>query len=119
MPDTGRLQAYLELGRCLKPLARYDRLEPLTGDKLRAVSQSMRDWYFDCGGWLYLAETCRTPYFDLKDALQTAIMSASKIVDSERAETTQATLVIRLASALRKAVRESFESARTHDANSG
>jgi hypothetical protein len=112
LPDSARAEAYLELVRRLKPLARYDRAGALITEKLREVSVAMRDWYFDEGGWLYLTDACRIPYFDLKDALEKAITSgAGEATEPEvrvKAENLVA-LVLRHGSALRKALRESFD----------
>ncbi len=67
-----RAEFYTELYRLLKPLARYDLPEPLTGNVLKGVSAGMRDWYFD-GGGLYLSAGAREPYFDLKAEIELVV----------------------------------------------
>lgn len=70
-----RLDAYRELFKRLKPLARYSAEKPLTYKIIKDTSEDLRDWYFDVGG-IYLSKESRTPYFDLKALLQ-------KIIDKE------------------------------------
>lgn len=69
-----RLDAYRDLWKRLKPLARYSPEQPLTRQIVKATSESMRDWYFDVGG-IYLSRESREPYFALKEALQGVIDS--------------------------------------------
>ena len=64
-----RLDAYKELWKLLKPLARFSPATPLTYQIIQSTSESMRDWYFDVGG-IYLSSESRKPYFDLKASLQ-------------------------------------------------
>ena len=67
-----RLDAYKELWKLLKPLARFSPAMPLTYQIIQSTSESMRDWYFDVGG-IYLSRESRKPYFDLKESLQDII----------------------------------------------
>jgi len=67
-----RLDAYRELFKRLKPLARYSQESPLTYAIIKDTSENLRDWYFDIGG-IYLSKESRTPYFDLKTMLQKII----------------------------------------------
>jgi hypothetical protein len=71
-----RLDAYRELFKRLKPLARYSPESPLTYNIIRNTSEELRDWYFDIGG-IYLSKESRTPYFDLKELMQ-------NIIDNEK-----------------------------------
>jgi hypothetical protein len=57
-----RLDAYRDLFKSLKPLARYSPESPLTYQIIRNTSEELRDWYFDTGG-IYLSKESRTPYF--------------------------------------------------------
>lgn len=70
-----RLDAYRELFKRLKPLARYSAEKPLTYKIIRDTSEDLRDWYFDVGG-IYLSKESRTPYFNLKGTMQ-------KVIDTE------------------------------------
>jgi len=72
-----RIRTYPELWRHLELLARYDRPAPLDLDHLQDLSVAMRKWYFECGG-IYLSESTRVSYFDLKDRLRTAVESLSR-----------------------------------------
>ena len=71
-----RLDAYRELFKRLKPLARYSRERPLTYNIIKDTSEDLRDWYFDIGG-IYLSKESRTPYFELKRLMQ-------NIIDNEK-----------------------------------
>lgn len=64
-----RLDAYRELFKRLKPLARYSPESPLTHKVINDTSEELRDWYFDIGG-IYLSKESRTPYFNLKQLMQ-------------------------------------------------
>ena len=70
-----RLDAYRELFKRLKPLARYSAEKPLTYKIIKETSEDLRDWYFDVGG-IYLSKDSREPYFELKGLMQ-------KIIDHE------------------------------------
>ena len=76
-----RLEAYRELWKRLKPLARYSPEAPVTCQVLRETSESMRDWYFEIGG-IFLSRESRKPYFDLKDKMQ-EIIEGTKAEDEE------------------------------------
>lgn len=67
-----RLDAYRDLFKRLKPLARYSAEKPLTYKVIRDTSEDLRDWYFDVGG-IYLSKASRTPYFHLKCLMQNVI----------------------------------------------
>ncbi|CAG0935930.1 hypothetical protein TFLX_04784 [Thermoflexales bacterium] len=67
-----RLEAYRELWKKLKPLARYSPEQPPTYQIVKATAENLRDWYFDVGG-IYLSRESRLPYFALKQALQDII----------------------------------------------
>lgn len=75
-----RLDAYRDLFKRLKPLARYSPESPLTYQIIRNTSEELRDWYFDVGG-IYLSKESRTPYFDLKKLMQ-------EIIDNENLQET-------------------------------
>ena len=45
-----RLDAYRELFKRLKPLARYSPESRLTYKIIKDTSEDLRDWYFDIGG---------------------------------------------------------------------
>ena len=67
-----RLEAYKELWKRLKPLARYSPETPLTHQIVKETSESMRDWYFDVGG-IFLSRESREHYFALKQEMQNVI----------------------------------------------
>ncbi len=67
-----RLDAYKELWKRLKPLARYSPEKPLTYQIVKETSENLRDWYFDTGG-IFLSRESREPYFALKKAIQDII----------------------------------------------
>jgi hypothetical protein len=67
-----RLEAYRDLWKRLKAMARYSPERPLTHQIVKDTSESMRDWYFDLGG-IYLSRDSRGPYFALKQAMQDII----------------------------------------------
>lgn len=67
-----RLDAYRELFKRMKPLARYSPEKPLTYKIIRETSEDLRDWYFDVGG-IYLSKDSRDPYFELKGLMQQVI----------------------------------------------
>ena len=69
---TNRLTAYKDLWPRLKPLARFSVERPITHKIVKETSEAMRDWYFDVGG-IFLSRAARTPYFDLKKAMQEII----------------------------------------------
>jgi hypothetical protein len=71
-----RLDAYRDLFKRLKPLARYSAERPLSYKLIRDTSEDLRDWYFDVGG-IYLSKQSRDPYFHLKGLMQ-------KIIDKEK-----------------------------------
>ena len=74
-----RLDAYRELFKRMKPLARYSAEKPLTYKIIKETSEDLRDWYFDVGG-VYLSKDSREPYFELKTLMQ-------KIIDNEEFKT--------------------------------
>ena len=74
-----RLDAYRELFKRMKPLARYSAEKPLTYKIIKETSEDLRDWYFDVGG-VYLSKDSREPYFELKTLMQ-------KIIDNEAFKT--------------------------------
>ena len=65
-----RIEAYKELWKDLKPLAKYDRPNALKRDEARKLAAALRTWYFDTGG-LFLSLRTRQDYFALLDALET------------------------------------------------
>lgn len=67
-----RLDAYRDLFKRMKPLARYSAEKPLTYKIIRETAEDMRDWYFDVGG-IYLSKESREPYFELKSLMQEVI----------------------------------------------
>jgi hypothetical protein len=71
-----RLDAYRDLFKRLKPLARYSAERPLSYKLIKDTSEDLRDWYFDVGG-IYLSKQSREPYFHLKGLMQ-------KIIDKEK-----------------------------------
>jgi hypothetical protein len=83
-----RLDAYRDLFKRMKPLARYSPEKPLTYKIIRETSEDLRDWYFDVGG-IYLSKDSRTPYFDLKDLMQ-AIIDNEDFRDPKDDETRKA-----------------------------
>ena len=64
-----RITVYAELWKCLQPLAKYSRPEPVTYEKVENLSKDLRKWYFEVGG-LFLSETTRDRYFDLQEAIK-------------------------------------------------
>lgn len=80
-----RIRTYPKLWRQLELLARYDRPAPLDLTHLQELSVSMRKWYFECGG-IFLSESTRGSYFDLKDRIRNAIESLSREDDVQSHE---------------------------------
>lgn len=96
-----RIAAYVDLWKLLKPLAKYDREQPVDRAMLKSVTEAMRDWYFDHGG-LFLTAASRIPYFELKEAIR-------QIVEDPRQANPQLTTaelgrILALASALRSSL---------------
>jgi hypothetical protein len=79
-----RLEAYKELWRRLKPLARYSPEAAATYQIVKDTSESMRDWYFDLGG-IFLSRESREPYFALKRTMQAIIDDPDLQKEKERA----------------------------------
>jgi hypothetical protein len=79
-----RLEAYKELWRRLKPLARYSPETAATYQIVKDASESMRDWYFDLGG-IFLSRESRDPYFALKRTMQAIIDDPDLQKEKERA----------------------------------
>ena len=67
-----RLDAYRDLFKRMKPLARFSPEKPVTYKVIKDTSEDMRDWYFDVGG-IYLSKESRDPYFHLKELMQVII----------------------------------------------
>jgi hypothetical protein len=67
-----RLDAYRDLFKRMKPLARYSPEKPLNYKIIKETSEELRDWYFDVGG-IYLSKESRDPYFKLKALMQQVI----------------------------------------------
>jgi hypothetical protein len=76
-----RLKVYEELWSLLELLARYDLPRPLTPGVLTVLTVSMRKWYFAKGG-LYLSDSTRKVYFDLKDEIR--LILADPRLDADR-----------------------------------
>jgi hypothetical protein len=93
-----RIEAYRALWKELEILADYSPPGELRYDGLRALSISLRQWYFQRGG-LFLSLKTRGPYFNLQQAL-TGVSSAGR-PGSERVDEYTATVVKTLASRLR------------------
>lgn len=67
-----RLTVYAELWKLLEPLAKYSRPGPVTPKVLNQLSEDLRKWYFETGGF-YLSEGARDAYFALQEGLVGAI----------------------------------------------
>lgn len=67
-----RLDAYRDVFKRFKPLARFSAEKPLTYKIIKNTSEDLRDWYFDVGG-IYLSKQSRDPYFHLKTLMQVII----------------------------------------------
>jgi len=68
-----RLELYQKLWPATKGLARFARPSPLTYKDVKETAVRMLDWYFDDRGGIYLSKRSRTPYFDLKEKMQSVI----------------------------------------------
>jgi hypothetical protein len=100
---TARLKAYQGLWHLQQDLAKYDLPEPLTPQRLKKLSEEMRDWYFG-GGGLYLSGQSGKTYFDLKKLIEEVV---SKHPEHELEITLDAgdsRQVLQLASELRAAM---------------
>ncbi len=69
-----RLEAYRDLWRLTKPLAAFARVGNPSRAELDALSEVLRDWYFDKGG-LYLSEETRDACISLQRALRAVTTS--------------------------------------------
>ena len=67
-----RLDAYRDLFKRMKPLARYSAEKPPTYKIVKETAEDLRDWYFDVGG-IYLSKESRGPYFEWKSLMQEVI----------------------------------------------
>jgi hypothetical protein len=67
--QDSRLTTYKELWAMLEPLARYGRVEAITYETIRSISNQTRTWYFQKGG-IYLTQKSRGPYFKWKAFMQ-------------------------------------------------
>lgn len=109
VPVSERIASYRDLVRRLKLLARYDGIENLSVFEVKRISEDLRDWYFD-GGWLFLTDECRIPYFDLKDALKDTIEGAPRSeVAGKSVDKENMALIVRSASTLRNCLRASLQ----------
>ncbi|HEY8563320.1 MAG TPA: hypothetical protein VIL74_23280 [Pyrinomonadaceae bacterium] len=79
-----RLELYEKLWKHLKPLARFSPEEKPTYALIKQTSETMRDWYFDEVGGIYLSKESREPYFNLKECLQEII--DDQVLKNSRAE---------------------------------
>jgi TIR domain len=68
-----RIAAYKELWRLTKLLPKWPRAKDVTYESLRELSASLRDWYFNEGGGMFLSRSSHTSYSALQDSL-TAIL---------------------------------------------
>ena len=68
-----RIVAYRGLWKLTKLLPKWPRSKDVSFEDLRALSQSLRDWYFSEGGGMFLSRTAHTSYAALQDSL-TAIL---------------------------------------------
>ena len=67
-----RIKEYIELWKLLELFAKYSRpVEEVSFVTIRALSESLRRWYFHNGGF-YLSIEARDAYFVLQEALVTA-----------------------------------------------
>lgn len=64
-----RILVYEPLWALMKVLPKWPRNEDVTYERLRQLSEELRDWYFEKGG-LYLSERSREEYGALQDELQ-------------------------------------------------
>ncbi|HSU15018.1 hypothetical protein [Longimicrobium sp.] len=63
-----RIPEYTELWSLTQLLPRWPRADNVTGQDLRSLSESLRDWYFSGGGMFLSAESFKA-YGDLQDRL--------------------------------------------------
>ena len=88
----------------LEPLARYARDASVTYSVIHTISVETRQWYFQKGG-IYLTERSRSPYFELKKAMQPVLDAsecksrADKEIDPQQLER-----IVAAGSALRTAL---------------
>ena len=92
VPPTGDLQherfaTYKELWRLTKLLPKWPRANAVGYEDLRKLSQSLRDWYFNEGGGMFLSRAAHTSYAALQDSL-TAILveQPSGVISDEHYE---------------------------------
>jgi hypothetical protein len=79
VPPTGELQGeriatYKELWRLTRLLPKWPRANDVEYEDLWKLSQSLRDWYFNEGGGMFLSRAAHTSYAALQDSL-TAILT--------------------------------------------
>ncbi len=82
-----RISTSKELWRLTKLLPKWPRANDVGYEDLRKLSQSLRDWYFNAGGGMFLSRAAHTAYAALQDSL-TAILveQPSGIISDEHYE---------------------------------
>ena len=75
-----RIEAYKELWKHLKALAKYGRAEPLSKSESQQLAKDLRIWYFETGGF-YLSQETRHDYFALLDGLEVVTTGAEPILE--------------------------------------
>lgn len=76
-----RTAVYLPLWKDLEALARYAPPEPVTPNKLKELSRTLREWFFRTGG-LFLSNDSRRAYLDLQEEI-TVQLSHKRAADQE------------------------------------
>ncbi|HET9963068.1 MAG TPA: toll/interleukin-1 receptor domain-containing protein [Nitrospiraceae bacterium] len=64
-----RIATYRGLWNLTKLLPKWPRATSVTYDDLHKLSVSLRDWYFNDGGGMFLSRTAHTSYAALQDSL--------------------------------------------------
>jgi hypothetical protein len=71
-----REASYLDLWKLTRLLPKYPRADDVTYAALQALSEAMREWYFD-GAGIYLSSEARRAYGKAQEAIQLALGRAA------------------------------------------
>jgi hypothetical protein len=76
-----RIPAYKKLWTLLEPLAKYSPPGIFSYTAAENLSQSMRHWYFQDGGGMFLSESSRATYFPIQEYLGDFILGEGSYKD--------------------------------------
>lgn len=76
-----RIPAYKKLWALFEPLAKYSPPGPFTYRAAWNLSNSMRHWYFEGGGGMFLSESSRATYFPVQEYLGKCLLGQGADMD--------------------------------------